>query len=471
VTPTTTVAFGSRQGRLVLAAAVTASGIAFLDGTVVNVALPRIGADLGGGFATLQWVVDAYLLTLGSLVLVGGALGDLLGRRRVFDAGIAGFGLASLGCALAPTAGVLVGARAVQGVAAALLVPGSLSLMSSLFEGADRGRAIGAWSGLSGVFSALGPFVGGFLVASWTHGWRLVFLINVPLVVVALTLSRTAVPDLPGTRGATRLDVAGATLVTAGLALVVYPLIEWVRLSHAVSVALLAAGALALAAFLLVESRSAHPMLPLSLFRVRTFTVANAVTFVVYAALGAAFFLLVVTLQLGLGYSPLQSGAAGIPITLVLLLFSSRVGGLVPRLGGRLLLTVGCVLMAWGLMLLGLLHPGSRYLTGVLPGVLVFAAGLVLVVAPVTTTVLGDVGPDRSGVASGTNNAVARIGSLIAIAVLPLASGLSTASSHDPRAITDGFHTAMIGTAGLCLLGGLLALVGLPSVARARMGR
>jgi EmrB/QacA subfamily drug resistance transporter len=471
MTSAPTVAFASRQGRLVLAAAVTASGIAFLDGTVVNVALPRIGADLGGGFATLQWVVDAYLLTLGSLVLVGGALGDLLGRRRVFHAGIVGFGAASLGCALAPTAGVLVGARAVQGVASALLVPGSLALMSSLFEGSDRGRAIGAWSGLSGVFTALGPFVGGFLVMSWTHGWRLVFLINVPLCVAAIALSRAAVPNLPGNRRGAHLDIAGAALVTAGLGLVVYPLIEWQRLARAAAVGLLVAGAVALAAFLLVERRVAEPMLPLRLFRIRTFSVANAVTFVVYAALGATGFLLGVTLQLGLGYSPVEAGAATLPITLFLLLFSSRVGGLVPRLGGRLLLTAGSVVMAWGLLLLGRIDEHSHYWTGVLPGVLVFAAGLVLVVAPVTTTVLGDVGAEHSGAASGTNNAVARIGSLIAVAVLPLTSGLATVGPGDAAGIADGFQSAMWATAGLCVLGGLLALVGLPSVSHGRMTR
>ncbi len=459
---TQTIPYESRRGRLVLAAAITASGIAFLDGTVVNVALPRIGADLGGGFATLQWVVDAYMLTLGSLVLVGGALGDMLGRRRVFDVGIIGFGIASVGCALAPTAAVLIAARAVQGVAAALLVPGSLSLLSSLFEGADRGRAIGAWSGLTGVFTALGPFVGGFLVMAWVHGWRLVFLINVPLVLVALALSRAAVPDLPGNRGAARLDVLGAVLVTVGLGLVVYPLIEWSRLSRGAAVALLVVGAVALAAFLLVESRSAAPMLPLGLFRIRSFSVANAITFVVYAALGGTIFLLVVTLQEALGWSPVASGAVGLPVTIALLLFSSRVGGLVPKVGSRVLLTVGCLLTAWGLLLLGRITPESTFLTGVLPGVLVFAAGLVFVVAPVTTTVLGDVANEHAGVASGTNNAVARVGSLIAVAVLPLTSGLASVSRHDADGITAGFHSAMLATAALCVLGGLLALVGLP---------
>ena len=457
-----TVQYRSRHGRIVLAAAITASGIAFLDGTVVNVALPRIGADLGGGFATLEWVLDAYLLTLGALVLVGGALGDLFGRRRVFEAGIVGFGVASLGCSAAPTATVLVLARGVQGVAAALLVPGSLSLLSSVFSGADRGRAIGAWSGLTGVFTALGPFAGGFLVESSRHGWRLVFLINVPLVVVALVLSRAGMPSIPGNRGAARLDLAGAALAAAGLGLVVYPLIEWSRLPHPVAASLLAVGAVLLAAFGLVERSVDAPMLPLSLFRIRAFSVANVLTFVVYAALGGSFFLLVVTLQESLGYSAVASGAAGLPITLALLLLSARVGGLIPVVGPRLLLTGGGLVTAAGLLLLGTIHPGSTYLTGILPGVVVFALGLSLVVAPVTTTVLGDVAPEHSGVASGTNNAVARVGSLIAVAVLPLASGLTSLGAMDPVALAAGFHRAMVISAGLCAAGGLVALVGLP---------
>jgi EmrB/QacA subfamily drug resistance transporter len=457
------IPYASRRGRLVLAASITASGVAFLDGSVVTVALPRIGADLGGGFATLQWVVDAYLLTLGSLVLVGGALGDLLGRRRVFEAGIVGFGLASAVCTFAPSATALVLARGLQGVAAALLVPGSLSLLSSLFEGADRGRAIGAWSGASSVFFALGPFVGGFLVLSATWGWRLVFLINLPLCAAAVALSRTAVPDVPGTRGAARLDLVGAALVTSGLGLVVYPLIEWQRLPSGLAVALLVAGAAALAGFVAVERGAAMPMMPLALWRIRTFAVANVVTFVIYAALGANGFLLSVTLQEALGWSPVAAGAAALPATLLLALFSSRVGSLVPRLGGRVLLTTGGFVMGVGMLLFGRVQPGSSYVADVLPAVLVFALGLVLVVAPVTTTVLGDVGPSRSGVASGVNNAVARIGSLIAIAVLPLVSGLSTAARDDPAALAAGFHRATLVTASMCVTGAVVALLGLPS--------
>lgn len=454
------VGYATRRGRLVLAATVTASGIAFLDTTVVTVALPRIGDDLGGGLATLQWVLDGYLLTLGSLVLVGGALGDLLGRRRVFEVGLVGFGAASLLCGLAPSAGLLVTARALQGTAAALLVPGSLAILSATFSGADRGRAIGAWSGLSGVFTALGPFVGGVLVDSSPSGWRWVFLINLPLVVAALALSRAGVPDTPGTREGARLDLAGAALVTAGLALVVYPLIEWGALARPTALGLLVLGAATLAGFLLVEHRSPAPMLPLGLFRLRTFSVANLVTLVVYAALGGAMFLLVVVLQEALGYSALASGAAILPITVVLLLLSSRVGALIEPVGARALLTAGGLGTAAGLALLVRVGNGGGYWSDVFPGIAVFSLGLALVVAPVTTTVLSDVGVQRQGVASGTNNAVARVAGLLAVAVLPLTSGLVDADAA--AALLAGFDAATLTCAGLCALGALVAAVGLP---------
>ncbi len=460
------VAFGSPRGQLVLAATVVASGVAFLDTTVVNVALPRIGADLGGGFATLQWVLDAYLLALGALVLVGGALGDLLGRRRVFEVGLVGFGVASVLCGLAPRAELLVAARGLQGVAAALLVPGSLAILAATFTGVDRGRAIGAWSGLSGVFTALGPFVGGALVDASPSGWRWVFLLNVPLVVAAMVLSRAGIPDAPGSRAGARLDLLGAGLVTVGLGLVVYPLIEWGRLDRATAVALLVLAAVVLGAFLAVEARTAAPMLPLALFRLRSFTVANLVTLVVYAALGGAFFLLVVVLQEALGYSALASGAAGLPITVALLLLSSRVGGLVDRVGARLLLTAGGVGTAAGLLLLVRVGSGGGYWRDVFPGVTVFALGLSLVVAPVTTTVLADVGVRRQGVASGTNNAVARVAALLAVAILPLTSGISAAA--DAQELLTGFDRAMVSCAALCAAGAMVAAVGLrgPDVAR-----
>ncbi|MGI8681381.1 MAG: DHA2 family efflux MFS transporter permease subunit [Mycobacteriales bacterium] len=460
------VAYGSPAGRWILLATVLGSGVAFLDGTIVNVALPRIGTDLSAGFSALQWVLDGYLLTLGSLVLVGGALGDLYGRRRIFVTGLVCFGLASVGCGLAPSAGVLIGARAVQGAAAALLVPGSLAILSSAYGPADRGRAIGAWSGLAGIAGALGPFVGGYLVDA--ASWRWAFLINVPLIAVAVAVAVRHVPETrdpayDGMPALERLDLPGAVTGAAGLALCVYPLIEAGRLSGAAMAVLLAAGVACLGAFVLVEGRRRHPMLPLGLFRSRAFTVANLVTFVVYGALGGALFLVSIELQTQLGYSALESGAALIPVTVLLLAFSSRVGGLMSRTGARPLLTAGPLLASAGLVLMVRIAPGATYLTGVLPGIVVFGLGMTLVVAPITSTALGAVDANRSGVASGVNNAVARVAALLAVALLPLAAGLA----GDPRgSFTDGVHRALLMAAALCGGGGLLALVGLPSIHR-----
>lgn len=463
---------GSRPGRLVLAATVVGSGIAFLDTSIVNVALPHIDADLGGGFATVQWVVTGYLLTLGSLVLVGGSLGDLLGKRRVYIAGLVVFALASVLCGLAPTAGALVGARLLQGVGAALLVPASLAILSSVFTAEQRGAAIGAWAGLSGVFTAIGPFVGGALVDSGPSGWRLAFLINVPLVALAVWLAVVGVPALPGTRTDAPLrgqvDVLGGVLTVGGLGLVVGALIEYSRLGPVPALALVGAGVVVLALFVLVERRRERtrrppPMLPLRLFAVRAFTVANLVTFVVYGALGSGFFLLTVLLQVSLGYSALQAGVAGLPVTVILAVLSSRIGALVPRVGSRLLLTLGCVGMAVGLLLLSLLRPESSYLATVLPAIVVFALGLAFVVAPVTTTALADVEPAESGAASGVNNAVARIGGLLAVAVLPLLGGLGGGGLAGGAAFVDGYATTQRLGALLCIAGAVISWFGFTS--------
>ncbi len=462
----------SPAGRRVLLATILASGAAFLDSSVVNVALPRLGADLGGGFATLQWVLDAYLLTLGALVLVGGALGDLLGRRRVFLAGLVGFGVTSVACGLAPNAATLIAFRGLQGVAAALLIPGSLAIVSATFAAGDRGRAIGLWSGLSGVSAAIGPFVGGVLVDAAPSGWRWIFLLNVPLVVAAGWATLRGVPDLPGHRSdaplRTQLDLLGATLTVVGLGLVVGPLIEVASLSTVVVVGLVAVGMGCLGLFVLVEhrrgrSRQPPPMLPLSLFNVRSFTVANVVTLGVYAALGGAFFLFSVQLQLVLGWSALAAGAAGLPITLGLAAFSGRVGGLIPRWGARWLLTAGSVVTGLGLWAMGTISAGDSYPVHVLPPVLLFTAGLVLVVAPVTSSALGDVPNADTGAASGVNNAVARIGGLLAIAVLPLIAG--TAGLSGPAqvgALAAGYQRAMLAAAALCWLGAVVTAVWLP---------
>lgn len=469
------LALSSATGRRVVAASIVASGMAFLDGTIVTVAAPHIAADLGGGFAGMQWVLDGYLLTLGALVLVGGALGDLLGKRRVFIAGTVGFALTSAACSLAPSIAVLVAARMLQGGCAALLVPTSLALLNAVFSGPDRGRAIGAWSGLSGIFTALGPFVGGALVDAFPYGWRLAFLINLPLAVVAVWLARTCVPDLPGTRSAapllSQLDLVGASLATLGLGLVVGPLIELDQLGPTAWLGV-GAGLGLLLAFVLLEQRRGRtgeppPMLPLAMFRIRTFTVANLVTFVVYGALSAATFLLTIYLQSSLGYSALAAGAAGIPITILLALFSSRVGALVSRFGPRWFLVAGPLVMAAGLAWLSLVAPGSSYPSSVLPALCVFASGLVLVVAPVTTAALLDVGPARSGTASGVNNAVARVAGLLAIAVLPAAAGIGASGTG----LGTGYPRAMLISAGLCAIGAVIAALGFQSQQNAPHGQ
>ncbi|HSI93998.1 MAG TPA: MFS transporter [Jiangellaceae bacterium] len=461
-----TLEFASRQGRMVVAATVLASGVAFLDGTIVTVALPRIGTDLGAELSALQWVLNGYLLALGSLVLVGGALGDLLGRRRVFVVGMVGFAVASLLCAVAWNAEALVGARVLQGIFAALLAPTSLAILSTNFTPNDRGRAIGAWSGLSGVTTAIGPFVGGWLVDAVS--WRWIFLLNLPLLAVAVIVTRAAVPadrgSASGQRGGeivNRVDLPGAALTATGLALIVAPLIEIERLAAPVVALSIAVGITTLGLFVAHERRRHRPMMPLGLFRVRTFTVANLFTMVVYAALTGMSFLVSLGLQRGLGYSALAAGAATVPITLTLLAFSARVGALLPRTGARPLLTAGGVLTALGLVLLSGMEPGTTYVTGVLPGVLVFGAGLVLLVAPVTTTALTDIPIERQGVASGINNAVARVAGLLAVAALPAAAGLSAAGLEDPVVLLDGVSTALRIAAVSCLAGAAFAWIGL----------
>jgi EmrB/QacA subfamily drug resistance transporter len=449
----------------VLVATVLGSGIAFLDGTVVNVALPRMAASLDAGFSTMQWVLDAYLLTLGAFVLVGGAIGDVLGRRAVFLVGLVGFGIASAACGLAPNGALLVAARAVQGLAAALLVPGSLALITSLFSAADRDRAIGAWSGLSGLASAVGPFLGGWLVDA--ASWRWVFLLNLPLVAVAVVVTIRGVPDTGGEqpiRDTSQrrawhqvLDVPGATLVALSLTLLVIPLIER-DLPATTKLLFFVGAAVAAVAFVVVERRVARPMLPFGLISSRTFVVANAVTFVVYGALSGALFLLAVQLQTAMGYSALEAGAALVPLTVLLLLFSARVGSLLPRLGARPLLTAGPLVAGAGLLLMTRSVPGASYLSGVLPGVLVFSVGMCLVVAPITSTALGALAPEHAGLASGVNNAVARVAGLLAVAILPAVAGAGSGT----RLSEHGFTVALTVSAMLAAAGGLLALTGLP---------
>jgi len=422
---------------------VLGSGVVFLDGTVVNVALPAIGRDFHAPISTLQWTIDAYLVTLSALILLGGSLGDRYGRRSVFVAGLGGFVAASLLCAIAPTSGLLVAARTVQGVGGALLVPGSLSIISTTFHPDDRGRAIGMWSGLAGVVSAIGPFVGGWLIDTAT--WRLIFLINVPLAALAGWIALRHVPDTrshePGPP-----DWLGAALVSLGLAGLAYALIE----RHAGVVAG-GIGVAALVAFVLRERRAAHPMLPLRLFRSRQFTGANLTTFAVYGALGGALFLVVLRLQVSLGYSALATGASLVPFTLLMLLLSPAAGQLAQRIGPRIPMTAGPLVASVGLVLFARIGPGSTFLGTVLPAVTVFGLGMTMTVAPLTATVLAAVNDERAGTASGVNNALARLSGLIAVALLPAVAGIGGASLA--VGLRHGYATAMWISAGMCAAG------------------
>jgi EmrB/QacA subfamily drug resistance transporter len=450
------VSFESAAGRWVLAVAVLGSGVAFLDGTVVNVALPHIGEDLGASTSSLQWMLNGYLLTLASFILLGGSLGDRYGRRRIFVFGVAVFTAASLLCAMAPTAGFLVAARLLQGVGGALLTPGSLAMIEASFRPADRARAIGAWSGLGGVATALGPLLGGYLVQATS--WRAIFLINIPLGLLVVTMASRHVPETRDPTTSGHLDFRGAALAALGLAGTTYALIEAPD-KGASGLVLVGAigGVVALIAFLLVERRSPNPMMPLDIFASRQFSAANVVTFAVYAALGGFFFLFVAFLQISLGYSPIAAGAASLPVTALMLLFSARSGALAQRIGARIPLTVGPLVIAAALLLMTRIQPGDGYVSSVLPTVIVFGLGLTLVVAPVTATVLAAADARHAGIASGINNAVSRVAGLLAVAVLPLIAGLTGNLFYDPSAMTDGFHLAMAACAGLAVVGGVLA--------------
>ncbi len=439
-----------------LAVAVLGSGIAFLDGTVVNVALPDIGRDLGASTSALQWVLNGYLLTLASLILLGGSLGDRHGRKRIFVLGVGVFTAASLACAVAPSAGFLVAARLIQGVGGALLTPGSLAMIDSTFQPADRARAIGAWSGLGGVATAIGPLLGGYLVEAVS--WRAIFLINLPLGLLVVTMAARHVPETRDPSAGGRLDYRGAALAALGLAGTSYALIEGPDSGGSGLILLVGiGGALALVAFLFAERRTPNPMMPLELFASRQFSAANLVTLAVYAALGGFFFLFVAFLQISLDYSPIAAGAASLPVTALMLLLSARSGAMAQRIGARIPLSVGPLVIAAGLLLMTRIEPGDGYVTAVLPAVAVFGLGLTLVVAPVTATVLAAADARHSGIASGVNNAVSRVGALLAVAVLPLVAGLTGDAFYDPSAMVDGFHVAMLVCAGLAVLGGILA--------------
>jgi EmrB/QacA subfamily drug resistance transporter len=433
--------------RLVLLAAILGSAMAFIDQTVVNVALPPIQHDLGGGLAAQQWIVDAYLLTLGSLILVGGSLGDLFGEVWIFRIGVLAFGVASVLCAVAWSSNSLIAFRGLQGVGGALLTPASLALITATFSGAERGAAIGSWTAFSGISTVLGPLLGGWLIG--VSSWRVIFLINVPIALA--TLSVTArLPHAEARRAGVRVDLPGAALCVAGLGAVVFGLIEEPRRGLDAAVAgCLAGGAALLVAFVLWERRARQPMLELRLFRRRNFSVTNVETLAVWGGLSAfSFFLPVYLQQLG-GYSPFRAGLATFPVTVVMFALSRYAGRFSMRFGPRWFMGLGPVAAGTALVFLSRLPAHLDYWADLLPPLLGFALGLAATVAPVTTTVLSEAGPGDAGIASGINNAVARVGGLVAIAAIGIAGSGGTAGLT-----LHGFHVAMLLTAGLICLGG-----------------
>ena len=448
----TAVVWGTPQGRGIIAAATLGSGLTLLDGSVVNVALRTIGTDLDASLVQLQWVVNGYFLSLASLILLGGSLGDRFGRRRIFVIGTIWFAAASLLCGIAPNAEVLIAARVLQGVGGALLTPGSLAMIQGAFVKEDRAPAIGAWSGLGSIAAAIGPFVGGGLVDY--ASWRWIFLINLPLAVLTVVIAQRSVPETRDPHASRHFDLGGAVLATAALGGTTYALIEWGGpLAPWAGVLAVAAAVL----FLVVERREREPMLQLGIFRDLTFSGANALTFLVYGGLGAVLFFLTLQLQTVSGYGALAAGLASLPLTVTMLLLASKGGALGARIGPRIPMTVGPLVMAAGTLLLLAVGDDVTYWRDVLPGITVFGLGLALMVAPLTATVLAAAPDEHAGIASGVNNAVARSGSLIAVAALPVLVGLGGEQYADPVAFDSAYRSATVIAAALLAGGGLLS--------------
>lgn len=452
--------YSSARGRWALAAVILGSGAAFLESSVVTVALPAIGRDLDLDLGGLQWVMNAYLLSLSALMITGGSLGDLYGRRRIFNFGLLGFAATSALCAIAPSGEILIAARILQGACAALLVPASLAIVEASFAEEDRGAAIGAWSGWSGISSLIGPFAGGWLVDQTS--WRSVFAVVIVVALAAAWLGLRHLPESHGARSASRRpDWVGSALISLGLAAITFALVEagGRGLGDGRVAASAAVGCLLLVAFLVAERRAGDPMLPLTIFRSRQFSGANAATLANYIAIGAMFFFLSLQLQDVLGYTALAAGAASLPATIIMLAFSAQAGRLGQRIGPRVPMTVGPIVLGVGLLLLSGIESGDTYLGSILPGVVVFGIGMTIFVAPLTTTVLGALPDERAGTASAVNNAIARLAQLLASAALPAAAGLSASTAVGPGAFSDGFHTAMLIAAAIAALGGLISWI------------
>jgi len=452
----------TRRQRLTLLAAILGSGVATIDGTIVNVALPAIEQDLGGGLTAQQWVSNAYMLALASLILIGGSLGDIYGERRVFALGIAAFGVLSLVCALAPTMETLIAARALQGAAGALVTPSSLAIIVAAFGPKERGAAIGSWTAWGGIASIVGPLAGGWIVDQ--ASWRWIFALNVPLVLVTLGLILAAVPPTP-VRSGRRVDVVGAALCVAGLAGIVFALIEQPHYGWASPVIFLPLilGIVSFGAFIAYERRAKEPMLDLELFTHRNFAVGNVETFAMYAGLSILFFFLVIFLQQVAGYSALESGLATVPVTIVMFALSRRFGALADRHGPRLFMGAGPLVAAAGILLLLGTGVHTSYLEDVLPAMLVFAIGLSLTVAPLVATVLADADERDAGIASAVNNAVARVAGLIGVPIVgvvvaqTLVGDTFAANQSSVRA----FHQAVLICAALVAVGGVVGALGI----------
>ena len=452
----------TRAQRMVLVAAILGSGVATIDGSIVNVALPAIERDLGGGLAAQQWVSNAYLLTLGSLILIGGSLGDIYGERRVFSIGLTAFGIFSIGCAAAPSIGVLLAARALQGVAGALLVPSSLAVIVATFSKRERGAAIGAWTAWGAIASIIGPLVGGWIVDN--ASWRWIFVINPPLIAVTLLLLHTAMPALKHVKQR-RIDITGAGLCVIGLAGIVFALIEEPHFSWsspAILVPLLG-GIGAFVAFLVYERRASDPMLELALFARRNFTIGNLETLAMYAGLSILFFFLVIFLQEVAGYDAIKAGLCTLPVTLIMFALSRRFGGLADRFGPRLFMGAGPLVAAAGILLLLRTGIHTSYLTDLLPALALFGIGLSMTVAPLTATVLAGAEERDGGIASAINNAVARVAGLVGVSVIGVvvAGSLSGDTFGRNQSSVSAFHDAILICATLVASGGVAGALGI----------